>query len=178
MVNLYMTPDFKKIPLTQGQFAIVDSGDYDSISQWKWLAQYNDCCGTFYAQRNGPGSTSKKKIKVQMHRLIVDAPVGSLVDHINGDTLDNRRANLRICTKAQNLQNTKPRKRNTSGYMGVGFRSLKWFASIRANGKHHWLGTFASMEEAVAARQKAEELLHGEFAASKRPVDCPRLSSF
>lgn len=109
-----------------------------------------------------------KRICLRLHRLILDAPEGMVVDHINGDTLDNRRSNLRVCTQAQNLLNRKMHCNNRSGYKGVyhdpGCRLRPWRAEIRSNRKRVRLGLFETPEEAHAAYVKAAHRLHGEFA--------------
>lgn len=111
---------------------------------------------------------SHKRICVLLHRLIMDAPEGFVVDHINGNTLDNRRANLRICSQAQNLLNRKIHSNNRSGYKGVYYdpecRFRPWRADIRANGKRVRLGFFKTPEEAHSAYVDASKRLHGEFA--------------
>ena len=101
--------EFRTIPLGKGRAAIVDASDYDWLMQWKWTVTSKG-----YAYR-----TSKKDGKsAAMHRLILDTPKGMVSDHINGNRLDNRRANLRICTHAGNSQN-KGVSRHTSVYKGV-----------------------------------------------------------
>jgi hypothetical protein len=87
------------------------------------------------------------------------------IDHINGNTLDNRKANLRICTRAENNCNIKRRKNNTSGYKGVSFdkRKKKWSAYISKNYKHYFLGYFVTPEEAYIAYCKASKKYHGEY---------------
>ncbi len=100
-----------------------------------------------------------------MHRMIMGEPKGMFVDHIDGNSQNNRRSNLRICTPAQNLQNQRP-KGGTSRYKGVYFhkKDNKWMAKIGFNGKNTYLGLFE--DEILAARaydKKAKELF-GEFA--------------
>ena len=100
-----------------------------------------------------------------MHRLIQGAPRGQAVDHKNGDSLDNRRSNLRPASHAQNMQNVGITKANTSGYKGVNWNSdaSKWHARIRVNGKRLHLGLFDAAEDAHAAYVAAAEMHHGEF---------------
>jgi hypothetical protein len=109
-----------------------------------------------------------------LHRMIIDVPGGMMVDHINGNRLDNRRCNLRVCTNRQNCQNqTIARKDNTSGYKGVSYsrRHRKWRAwiaagSLRSNGtrKNVSLGYFADAADAARAYDAAARLHFGEFA--------------
>lgn len=91
----------KQIKLTQGKVALVDDADYDWLNQWNWYAKRPWYGGHFYAAR-GPRKNGKRTT-VYMHRLITNCPRDYEVDHINADTLDNRRANLEIVTKKQNL---------------------------------------------------------------------------
>jgi hypothetical protein len=96
----------------------------------------------------------------------MNPPDGMMVDHINHDTLDNRRFNLRVCTKTQNQFNAKLRRDSTSGYKGVGFHKVtqKWMAYIRANNVQYHLGLFKTIREAVIARNVAAIKYHGEYA--------------
>ncbi|WP_422103644.1 HNH endonuclease [Vreelandella sp.] len=96
-------------------------------------------------------------------------PEGQVVDHVNGNTLDNRRNNLRICTEQQNRWNRKVHRNNSTGIRGVYCEHLKgggvrWRAQIRKCGKTYRLGSFRSSEEARQARVEAEKRLFGQFA--------------
>jgi hypothetical protein len=107
-----------------------------------------------------------KKVKhIYLHRLITNCPAGKCVDHINGNTLDNQRENLRVCTTAQNIRNQKKNITNTSGYKGVSWnnRHGKWFAFICINRKNKNLGSFATAEQAYKAYCEASTKYHGEF---------------
>jgi hypothetical protein len=154
-----------EIQLTQGQKAIVDAEDFPKVANIKWNAAKNGKRGQFYAMNQvsaGKGVT----IATPMHRLIMDAPKGMVVDHINGDTLDNRRSNLRICTIAQNGQNRSKQSNNTSGVKGVYCNTTRgtWQVAFDSNGKRHYGGTFHSLD---SARNKAISMiteLHGDFA--------------
>lgn len=103
---------------------------------------------------------------VYLHRLIVSCPDDMVVDHINGDVLDNRKSNLRIATRQQNNMNRRVSSNNTSGVTGVSFcRSYnKWQSTISVNGKMIHLGLFSNIEDAVAARRAAEERYFGEYS--------------
>lgn len=154
----------KTIPLTNGKVAIVDDEDYDRVSQFKWFYAKRG-----YAVRNikhPDGLGSRGWTMQTMHRFILDKPEASQIDHISMDTLDNRRENLRIATKAQNMWNRNAPRNNTTGIKGVGFVAAtgKWRATIAANGSHMHIGTFSTKEEAAMARQEAASRLHGEFA--------------
>ena len=101
-----------------------------------------------------------------MHRLIMQAIDGQYVDHINGDGLDNRRENLRICTHAQNMQNQMPVRLGTSKYKGVSWDKVakKWAAHINLDGKPKKLGRFVAEEDAAKAYDSAAIEHYGEYA--------------
>lgn len=149
----------KEIKLTQGKVALVDDEDFEWINQWKWYAQKRNN-GLTAARRDG------KKI-VSMHRVIMGVTDCNLfIDHKNHDILDNRRDNLRICTKAQNNCNIRSHRGSTSKYLGVCWcrRSRKWISSIKSNGIIYKLGYFKSEKEAAIAYNNKALKLHGEFA--------------
>jgi len=102
---------------------------------------------------------------ISLHRFIVDCPSGMQVDHINGNTLDNRRSNLRVCTKAQNSRNRHTNKNSISGYKGVYWDNhfKKWITYIRFENKKIYLGRFDNPEKAYEAYVAASEKYHGEF---------------
>ena len=154
----------KKIPLTQGKFAIVDDDDYSYLMRWKWYAW--KCGKTWYARRNKfPQGGSKKRDVIYMHRAIIATSQNEMVDHRNHDGLDNRRNNIRKCTKAQNQQNQLPKDGGESRYKGVSRESSdKWRARISYMGERLYLGSYPTeIEAAIAYGKKAKELF-GEFA--------------
>lgn len=141
-----------KIKLTQNHYAIVDDEDYEWLSRHKWY-YFNGC------------AARQSNHHIYMSREIVKAPKGLEVDHKNGDRLDNRKANLRICEKAENLRNrTVKQKNNTSGYKGVFCMGSKWISQIRYKSKLIYLGVFNSPIIAARAYDKAALLYFGEFA--------------
>lgn len=153
----------KLIPLTRGQFAIVDECDYESLSQWKWCVKANK-----YAGRD----VWKTRQCVYMHRSVVGAPAGMDVDHINGNTLDNRRCNLRVCAHHKNLQNQgKQRGLHTSKYKGVSWnaRKSKWEARLTVDKKLTFLGNYADESEAARVWDEAAKKHHGEYARLNFP---------
>ena len=101
-----------------------------------------------------------------MHRLIIDCPVNMQTDHINGNGLDNRKSNLRVCYNYQNARNQKLRPNSNSGFKGVSLIKdrNKWVAQIKVNGKVKYLGAYTLKEEAARAYNKAAKELFGEFA--------------
>ncbi len=152
----------KEIPLTQGKFALVDDEDYEMLMQWKW--QY----ATGYATRR-----VWPKVRLLMHRVIMNAQPGEQIDHKNLNRLDNQRSNLRFATYAQNMYNR--RKNNStysSRYKGVSWysRDKKWRSQIQFAGKLHCIGKFQSELEAALAYDEAARKHHGEFANTNFPA--------
>lgn len=152
----------KRIELSQGKFAIVDSSDYERVNKFKWYYAAG------YARRNIRLPNGKRKI-VFMHRELMQTPEGFETDHINGNGLDNRRSNLRIVTKHENQRNAKARK-GTSQYKGVTFYKSKrhkhgyWVARIQVDGKVKRLGYFKTEIEAAKAYNLAAMQYYGEYA--------------
>lgn len=154
----------KEIPLTRGMVALVDDADYERVvleGAWHAHAPYK---AYWYAWRTRNGTRPKT---LGMHRFIVDAPTGMVVDHINHNGLDNRRANLRLCTVSQNQQNKRSRVGASSRYLGVckhkyasSFGAPRW--AVRVERKH--VGLFASEEEAARAYDRVALATFGEFA--------------
>lgn len=148
-----------EIPLTQGRVAIVDDVDFDWLSDTgPWSAQ-RGVAGVWYAIQ-GRGSA--------LHRTILGAPRGVRVDHVNGDGLDNRRANLRLAGNTGNARNrAKSTTRPTSSrFKGVTWeaRRLRWMAYITVNNRFVWLGRFTDEVEAARAYDSAAQERFGEFA--------------
>lgn len=163
------------IPLTRDLVTIVDREDAD-LGEVLWLALPNGG-GHIYAARrvqNGDGWAPEL-----MHRVILERKLGrplrpdEQVDHINGDPLDNRRANLRPVTQAQNLRNSRVRVNNTSGYKGVHWdkQRRRWRALIWHKGQNRHLGYFDSRIEAAHAYDDAARELYGPYAAVNFPRD-------
>jgi AP2 domain len=159
----------KEIQLTQGKVTLVDDDMYEFLSQWKWYAHCNKKNKKYYAQRHQRTLLGEKTIL--MHRVIIDAPNGIEVDHIDGDTLRNLRENLRHATTAQNQHNREKLLNNTSGYKGVAWhkRDKKWRVDITFNRKTFHIGYFEDKEEAARAYDEAAKKYHGEFARLNFP---------
>ena len=154
----------KEIPLSQGKIAVVDDEDYPKLMKHKWCAARTGYGRSYYAVR---GERVEGKTRtVLMHREILQAPLGTNIDHIDGDGLNNTKANLRFCTAAENGWNKGVNRQNTSGYKGVFFatRIGRWMAVIRVNGKRIELGRFTSKEAAAEAYNAAAAKFHGTFA--------------
>jgi hypothetical protein len=161
---------FRKIPLTQGKFAIVDPEDYERLSKYKWhLAK--GLTGSYAArwQRIRPGGPRKK---IWMHRQVIAVSEHLLCDHVNGNGLDNRNANLHPATVSQNLCNCPKRKSKTrSKYKGLEYDKIqrKWKARIQYNGRKIYLGSFTGEIDAAKAYDKKAKVLVGEFARFNFP---------
>ena len=152
----------KEIQLTQGKVALVDDEDFEWLNQWKWGVDKDS-----YAMREGPRN-GEYRTTLKMHRLIAGLIKGDgmCVDHINGNKLDNRRENLRVCSRSENQHNQRLSKANTSGFKGVHFHKAtrKWMARIKISSKIKYIGTFDTPEAAHEAYCKSAIALHGEFA--------------
>lgn len=148
----------KSIPLSQGKITLVDDEDYEYLNQWKWT--YTEG----YAFRMARIGSKRKHTK--MHRVIMNTPGDMQTDHINGNGLDNRRANLRICTATENKRYSLRRSDNTSGHKGVTWHvgHQKWQARITVDQERIHLGYFTAIEEAVKFYKVAAEAYHGDFA--------------
>ena len=155
----------KEIQLTKGQVTIVDDEDYDDLMKYKWFAVYNKNINSYYACRNSRKSDNLVNRKViLMHRYIININSKNDIDHINGNTLDNRTINLRSCTRSQNMMNRGPQINNTSGYKGVfNINNGKWMARIGLNSKYKYLGVFTDKDSAARAYNNASIEMHGEF---------------
>lgn len=151
----------------RGKFAIIDADDFRSLAIYHWIGHTDGSCYTiFYAgvnARTGKGLYQR----TLMHRLIMQPSGGLVVDHINGDKLDNRKANLRVCTIGDNTRHQlRRRSDNTSGYRGVkkGKTPGTWDAEITINYKVVYLGRYRSKHDAARAYNKKVVEVRGEFA--------------
>jgi hypothetical protein len=157
LTHFISSQEFRLIPLSgkhgEGKFAIVDAGDYDRLSKHSWSMRSKGYIGSSIGS---------------LHRVIMNTPAGMDTDHINGNRLDNRRCNLRIATRAENMRNQhKNRDGKASKYRGVchDWRSGKWLAQITHEKRNIRIGIFDIEEDAARARDGAAIVLHGEFAS-------------
>lgn len=143
--------DIARVPLSTGQYALIDAVDAHLVEgvSWQCVRRYAHC-----------------KQRGYLHRLLCSPAPGLEVDHINGDCLDNRRANLRVSTISQNRQNRPASKNNKLGVKGVVFFKGRYRASIMANGQRFRLGSFATLDEAKRVYDGVAEFLHGDFKRS------------
>jgi HNH endonuclease/AP2 domain len=153
--------DVAYVPLTKSYEAVIDAADASLVEGWNWIAVVQS--RRVYAARTDRADNQRRDIR--MHRVLMGEPDGFDVDHINGDGLDNRRANLRIATRAENLRNQRLSLRNTSGFKGVCWDKDKgkWRAQIKLNWGNHYLGLYTTPEEAHQAYVAASIKIHGEF---------------
>ena len=160
----------KQIALTQGKVALVDDADFEWLTQWKWYTRKEK--NTYYAVRTiitslikSSSNPNRKRILLPMHRDIMNAPKGKDTDHINHNGLDNRRCNLRICSRSENNQNQLARK-CSSIYKGVSWSKAaqKWEAYIKKTRKRIYLGYHINEVDAALAYDIAAKKLFGEFA--------------
>ena len=158
----------RQILLTQGQIALIDDQDYELVSRYRWYAKWDKSTQGFYAIRNTP-TVNGKRTTVRMHTFLM----GGATDHVNHDTLDNRRRNLRLATKSQNGANRRINRNNSSGYRGVHWdrRNKRWRASISHDGHRRSLGYFDDLKNAAQAYDNAARVLFGEFAYLNFPEE-------
>lgn len=152
----------KTIPLTRGYFTKVDDDDYEKFAIHRWYA--DDSRKSEIRAVRSVNIGNKKIKRVTLSREIMGATEGVVVDHINRDSLDNRKSNLRICTQGENCRNRSKQKHGISKYKGVSVAEKKWKAMITFQGKQIYLGTFSNEKDAAIAYNNKSRELFGEFA--------------
>lgn len=164
----------KTIQLTQGKVALVDDEDYELLCKFKWYAVYDG--NNWYAQRLDYSKETKKRNCIPIHRFVMKAEKGQIIDHKNGNGLDCQKHNLRISTRSQNGANRKSAKNSTSKYLGVSLKIDKrsnysrWRAGITHNKKNIHIGLFNNEENAATAYNIFAEKYHGDFAKFNVPI--------
>lgn len=146
------------------RFALVDASDLETLSGYVWYVHKG--ARTCYARGYLRGA-GKSRGLIYMHRLLMSAERGQEIDHVNGDGMDNRRSNLRFCTRRENNANRHAVQSKSSPYKGVHFEawSGKWRAEIMSHGRRYKLGRFTDVKEAKRAYNAKARELFGEFAA-------------
>ena len=149
----------KLIQLTQGQFVMVDDDMFEDLNRYKWFANwhYNSFRAVRRVRING------KKTMILMYRVIMNAQKGDVIDHINGNSLDEQKSNLRFCTSSQNNMNRKTNSNNSTGYKGITPNGKGFRAQIYLGGKKICLGTRSTPEEAHQLYIEASKKYHGDF---------------
>jgi HNH endonuclease len=167
---------YRLIPLTQNQIAIVDAEDFERLSKWHWFAVWSTQTETFYANRSGG---KRGSLQIRLHHEVLGSK--ERTDHRNGDTLDNRKENLRPCTNAQNMANRGPQRNSPTQFRGVHFltKRNRWNAYIYINKKPRHIGDYKTLEEAAGAFDEVIYYRFGEFARlnfpDRKPVLRPEL---
>jgi hypothetical protein len=159
---------FRRIPLTKEKYAVVDPDDYQRLSEYNWHVKKT--AHTLYAKRSA--RTGNTMTQIYMHRCVIKLPAGMVADHINHNGLDNRKANLRPVTRAQNSQHKKKiNTKSRSMYKGIYYdrRDKVWCARITCNGKTTHLGSFKDEIEAAKTYDQAAKKYHGQFAGLNFP---------
>ena len=159
---------FRKIYLSEGEWTIVEPEDYYRFRDFRWCVSGNGT--SYYAVRNAKTGPFLTKT-VSLHREIMNFPDGLIVDHRNGDSLDNRRENLRIATQSQNMQNRRKKANASSRFIGVCFkkRECLWVAQMKYKKERLWLGRFDNEIDAAKAYDTAAKKYYGEFAKLNFP---------
>jgi hypothetical protein len=161
-----ISPSIAYVVLTKGLFSRISSDSVPMVSNWSWYARFEKFTKTYYAMRETKAGGKKTHY---LHRQVMDVPLGMVIDHIDGDTLNNCLHNLRICTPAENTRNQKvKRSDNTSGFRGVTCKAsnhgTRCIAQIMFEGKRMQVGTFPTKEDAAHAYDEAAIRLFGDFA--------------
>lgn len=150
------------LPLPGGDIAVIDESDIEAASGYNWYLSDSGRGKRYVRSRK-----SRTNSPIYLHRLILPGADGRHVDHVNGDTLDNRRENLRVASHTENTRNSSVPRNNTSGFKGVSKATWvtgRWRATIRIDGKQAFLGVFDTPEEAAIAYDEAAKNHYGEFA--------------
>lgn len=157
---------FEIFKLNKGYFTKIDSEDLPRVSEHKWRVTTVDK----YNKPRAVSSLNGRKILL-LSRFIMNAPDGKVVDHVNGDTLDDRKSNLRVCSQRENLFNRKLNKNNHSGYKGVFWsgKHNKWLSQLQTNHKVYYLGLYSDKVKAAEAYDRKAIEFFGEYAKTNFP---------
>lgn len=148
----------KKIKLTQNKFSLIDDEDFEEVNKYKWC--FDKSINYAIGRVNGKN--------IRLHRFILKPQIKEHIDHINRKHLDNRKSNLRICTKSDNGANRPKQKNNTSGYKGVFLikdsRKKKYMARLKCKNEDIFIGYFYTKKQAAQAYNLKAKELFGKFA--------------
>lgn len=157
--------DVVQVPLTRGYVALIDAADADEVLAHRWSAHQSNA--NVYARRQV--RVEGRMAYIWLHRFLMQAPGNMQVDHINLDSLDCRRANMRLATQAQNSQNQRKRKTSAAPYKGVTFADGRYCVRIQYDGTRKYLGRFGNAEDAARAYDAVAREQFGEFARLNFP---------
>lgn len=161
--------DTIQVDLGRGYFTTVDADLWERrLRHYKWKVMFG---GGRLNRNKKPYAYTHLGCTYGMHRMIMNPPMGLHVDHINGDSLDNRRANLRLCTRSQNGANVTTPTRNKTNYKGLWWcpSIKKWGVGIKCKGVRYHVGFYGRPIDAARAYDQAALALHGEFARLNLP---------
>lgn len=171
----------KKIPLSKGEVALVDDEDFARVNRLSWYCLVG-ATGLKYAVHDGRSFDRKRGKLIYMHRFVLGARAAELVDHWDGNGLDNRRRNLRCCTHSQNLCNQRKHHEASSKYKGVYWWGYVegWASEITVSKKGTYIGTFSEEKDAALAYDLFALKQHGEFALLNFPdaTNVQRLAAY
>lgn len=158
----------REIPLTQGAVTLVDDEDFERFAPLGWYAAVSGALA--YAVRHERAANAASRRLIRLHRLIIGAPDGTVVDHVDGNGLNNRRCNLRLATAGQNASNSIHRG-NKHGFRGLVMRNrpTPYVAKINVGCRRITIGCFKTAEDAARAYDDAARRMHGEFARLNFP---------
>lgn len=155
----------KKIDVGSGNFSLVDDDDFELLNSFNWQS-YNHRRTTIVHRKRLIWESDELPKVIKMHRFILNAKPGQIVDHKDGNALNNQKSNLRFCTYSQNARNAPSRLGSTSRFLGVSKRndSKKWQAQIQEDGKSYKIGDYDSEVEAALAYNISASFRFREFA--------------
>lgn len=160
----YIKDNIGYIELTQGEYATCDTKDFEELSEYKWQFRPDKWSGGYAVRDLSPTIKNGKvvKHKIKMHQQVMDK---KFIDHKDHNGLNNQRSNLRICTISQNNRNRRVQSNNTSGHTGVVWhkKPQMWVAQIKIDGETKHLGIFKNLEDAIHAREEAEQKYFKEY---------------
>lgn len=158
----------QRIKVTRNKFVLVDDEDFEKLNSFTWYCETHGRTFRSFMVKEKKINGIRKRKKIFMHRVILNAKKGQIIDHIDGDSLNNQKSNLRFCSHSQNIMNGPSRLGSTSRFLGVSKRqfknSLKWKAQIQQNGKNYHIGVYDSEKEAALIYNVAASFAFREFA--------------